>query len=200
MSEWILATHNQGKLREFITLVAPYAIALRSAGELGLPEPEETGDSFEANAALKAEAAAQASGKPALADDSGLVVPDLGGAPGIYSARWAGPGKDFGVAMQRIHDELAAQGDEMEGTPAYFVCVIAVARPGQPTLCFRGEAHGALTYPPRGTGGFGYNPVFVAEGHDKTFAEMDDDERYAITHRKVAFDAFVAWLQQEQAA
>jgi len=198
--EWVLATHNKGKLAEFAALVEPHALTLRSAGELGLPEPEETGDTFEANALLKAEAAMQAAGLPALSDDSGLVIPALGGAPGIYSARWAGPGKDFTVAMQRVNDELAAKGIATEGTPAYFVCVIAVARPGQPSLTFRGEVHGHLTYPPRGAGGFGYNPIFIATGETRTFAEMDDSSRHAITHRKQAFDAFLGWLAQEQAA
>lgn len=200
MSEWVLATHNPGKLREFVALVEPHAIRLRSANELGLPEPEETGDTFEANAILKAEAATAGSGLASIADDSGLVVPALDGAPGLYSARWAGPTKDFTIAMQRIHDELAAKGIAIEGTPAYFVCVIAVAQPGKPPITFRGEVHGRLTYPPRGANGFGYNPIFIADGHDQTFAEMDDPSRNAITHRKHAFDAFIAWLAEGKAA
>lgn len=200
MRIWVLASHNKGKLAEFNALTAPHAITLRSAAELGLPEPEETGDSFEANAALKAEAATHATAQHAIADDSGLVIPALDGAPGIYSARWAGESKDFRIAMQRVHDELAARGVPMEGAAAHFVCVIAVARPHAPTKLFRGEVHGHLTWPARGEKGFGYNPIFIASGESLTFAEMEDDLRYGITHRKRAFDAFVDWLAMEEAA
>src|ERR1700724_3593793 len=159
----VVASHNQGKVEEISTLLMPFRIAALSAASLGIPEPEETGDSFEANAALKAGAAAEASGLPALADDSGLVVPALGGAPGIYSARWAGAEKDFRSAMQRVQRELGeskSPGDRR----AHFVAVLALAWPpmdhGGEEARFRGEAHGHLIWPPRGERGFGYDPIF----------------------------------------
>src|SRR5258705_10819199 len=163
----VIASHNQGKVEEISALLMPLRIAALSAGSLGIPEPEETGDSFEANAALKARAAAEASGLPALADDSGLVVPALGGAPGIYSARWAGPTKDFRVAMERVQREL---GDKSR--QAHFVAVLALAWPPNQhwgeIATFRGEVHGRLTWPPRGERGFGYDPIFVPDGHTMT--------------------------------
>ncbi len=197
---WVLATHNQGKVREFAELLAPLAIRITTAGALGLPEPEETGDTFEANALLKAEAACAASGRVALADDSGVAIPALDGAPGIYSARWAGEHKDFAAAMARVADELAAKNVEVNGAPAYFVCVLAVARPGQPSLTFRGEVHGTLVYPPRGDKGFGYDPMFVPQGHDVTFGEMEGAAKHAISHRANALRLFTAWLDKEMAA
>ena len=179
----VIATHNSGKLREIAALLAPLGIETVGAGALGLPEPEETGDSFEANAELKARAAAQASGLPALADDSGLVVPALGGAPGIYAARWAGPEKDFARAMRRVEDGLAGKADRR----AHFVAVLSLAWPDGHVETFRGEAHGRLVWPPRGTRGFGYDPIFIHEGHDWTYGEMDPDEKHRISHRAVAF-------------
>jgi XTP/dITP diphosphohydrolase len=152
-----IATHNEGKRREIEDLLAPFGIEIVSAGALGLPEPEETGDSFETNAELKARAAAQASGLPALADDSGIVVNALGGAPGIYSARWAGPQRDFGLAMARVEMELAGNPDRR----AYFVAVLALAWPGGTIETWRGEVHGSLVWPPRGGNGFGYDPMSV---------------------------------------
>src|SRR5437868_10569530 len=149
----VIASHNPGKIDEIAALVAPFGIDAVSAESLRLQEPEETGDTFEANAELKAKAAAAASALPALADDSGLVIPALGGAPGIYSARWAGPGKDFRVAMERVHRELGAK-----DRGAHFVAVLAVAWPDGDIETFRGEAHGRLTWPPRGTRGSGYGP------------------------------------------
>lgn len=191
---WVLATHNQGKVREFASLLARLAIRIVTAGELGLPEPEETGDTFEANAILKAEAACAGSGRIALADDSGMAVEALDGAPGIYSARWAGPGKDFMHAMQRVADELDARGIAANGAKASFVCVLAVVRPGEAPLTFRGEVHGTLTFPPRGDKGFGYDPIFVPDGYDETFAEMDADHKHAISHRARAMALFSVWL------
>src|SRR5271168_1480331 len=141
----VIASHNPGKVEEIAALLAPFAVETIAAGSLGIPEPEETGDSFEANGALKARAAAEASGLPALADDSGLVVPALGGAPGIYSARWAGPAKDFGAAMEQVHREL---GDRDRS--AFFVAVLALAWPDGGIECFRGEVAGHLVWPPRG--------------------------------------------------
>jgi XTP/dITP diphosphohydrolase len=181
-SRLVIASHNPGKVEEIAALLAPFAIGAVSAGALGLPEPEETGDSFEANAALKARASAEAGGLPALADDSGLVVPALGGAPGIYSARWAGPAKDFRDAMARVHREL---GDRDRS--ASFVAVLALAWPDGGMELFRGEVAGHLVWPPRGERGFGYDPIFVPEGHTLTFGEMDSVEKHQISHRARAF-------------
>jgi XTP/dITP diphosphohydrolase len=189
----VVATHNQGKLREIEVLVAPFGMSVVSAGALGLPEPEETGDTFEANALLKAEAAAAASGLPALADDSGIAVDALGGAPGIYSARWAGPGKDFAAAMRKVEDKLQGLGATApEERKAHFVAVLALAYPDGGHDLFRGEVHGTLVYPPRGANGFGYDPMFVPNGHDVTFGEMDPAAKQAMSHRARAFALFAA--------
>ena len=182
----VIASHNQGKVEEITALLAPFAIGTVSAGTLGIAEPEETGHSFEANAALKARAAAGASGLPAIADDSGLVVAALGGAPGIYSARWAGPAKDFGVAMERVHREL---GDRDRG--ARFVAVLALAWPDGDLELFRGEVAGGLVWPPRGERGFGYDPMFVPEGGAETFGEMEPGQRIRANHRACAFAKLV---------
>jgi XTP/dITP diphosphohydrolase len=186
----VIATHNPGKLAELAELLAPFAVAAVSAGALGLPEPEETGDSFEANAALKAHAAAQAAGLPALADDSGLVVPALGGAPGIYSARWAGAERDFAPAMRRVQHEL---GDRDRS--AVFVAVLALAWPDGHLELFRGEVAGRLVWPPRGSRGFGYDPMFLpadggqdgGENAGETFGEMDPGQKHGLSHRARAF-------------
>jgi len=182
----VIASHNPGKVEEIATLLAPFAGETIAAGSLGIPEPEETGDSFEANAALKARAAAAASELPSLADDSGLVVPALSGAPGIYSARWAGPAKDFRVAMERVHREL---GDKNRN--ASFVAVLALAWPDGPTELFRGEVEGSLTWPPRGDRGFGYDPIFIPQGATLTFGEIDPVEKQRISHRARAFAKLV---------
>jgi XTP/dITP diphosphohydrolase len=182
----VIASHNPGKVEEISALLAPFAIDAVSAGALGIAEPEETGDSFEANAALKARAAAAASGLPAIADDSGLVVPALGGAPGIYSARWAGPAKDFRVAMQRVHREL---GDRDRS--ARFVAVLALAWPDGDLELFRGEVAGKLVWPPRGERGFGYDPIFVPEGSGATFGEIDPARKHCVSHRARAFAKLV---------
>jgi XTP/dITP diphosphohydrolase len=182
----VIASHNQGKVEEISALLMPFRIAALAAASLGIPEPEETGDSFEANAALKAGAAAQASGLPALADDSGLVVPALGGAPGIYSARWAGPTKDFRIAMARVHREL----DEQDRS-ALFVAVLALAWPDGDLELFRGEVAGALVWPPRGERGFGYDPMFVPEGRTETFGETEPAQKHRISHRARAFAKLV---------
>ncbi|HUB98130.1 MAG TPA: RdgB/HAM1 family non-canonical purine NTP pyrophosphatase [Stellaceae bacterium] len=181
-----LATHNSGKLVEIAALVEPFGIATRSAAALGIAEPEETGATFEENACLKAVTVAVASGLPALADDSGLVVPALGGAPGIYSARWAGPERDFGAAMRRIERELGAR-----DRAASFVAALALAWPDRHVECFRGEVHGRLAFPPRGARGFGYDPIFIAAGCRETFGEMEPVEKHAISHRAVAFRLLV---------
>jgi len=182
----VIASHNPGKVEEIAALLAPFRINAVAARELGIPEPEETGATFEANAALKARAAAEASGLPALADDSGLVVPALGGAPGIYSARWAGEAKDFRVAMERVHREL---GDK-ERT-ALFVAILALASPNGDAELFRGEVEGSLVWPPRGDRGFGYDPMFVPAGGSLTFGEMDPTEKHKISHRARAFAKLV---------
>jgi XTP/dITP diphosphohydrolase len=183
----VIASHNPGKIAEIDALLAPYRVEAVGAGALGLPEPEETGGTFEANAELKARAAAQASGLPALADDSGLVVPALDGAPGIYSARWAGPSKDFRIAMGRVHQELG-----QKDRRAHFVAVLALAWPDAEIATFRGEVHGHLTWPPRGERGFGYDPIFIPEGHAETFGEIDPDLKHRISHRARAFEKFAA--------
>jgi XTP/dITP diphosphohydrolase len=182
----VIASHNQGKVEEISALLAPFAIDAVSARVLGIAEPEETGDSFEANAALKAKAAADASGLPAIADDSGLVVPALGGTPGIYSARWAGPAKDFRVAMQRVHRELGDQ-----DRSARFVAVLALAWPDGDLELFRGEVAGEFVWPPRGERGFGYDPIFVPEGGVETFGEIDPARKHRISHRARAFAKLV---------
>ncbi|WP_300527651.1 RdgB/HAM1 family non-canonical purine NTP pyrophosphatase [Maricaulis sp.] len=184
---WVLASHNQGKIKELREILLSRAIDLKSAGELDLPEPEETETTFEGNAALKAQAACQATGLVCVADDSGLSVDALGGDPGIYSARWAGPDKDFAAAMTRVHEAL---GDKAR--TARFVCVIAVARPGEPVRTYRGEVVGEIAWPPRGTDGFGYDPVFQPEGETRTFAQMTSAEKRSMSHRARALAAMTA--------
>jgi len=186
-SEIIIATHNAGKVREIGALLAPYGMTCLSAGELGLPEPEETGATFIENAKIKALAAAQASGKPALADDSGLVVSALGGAPGVYSARWAGPDKDFSLAMKRVEEAL----NDSPDTSAAFICALCLAWPDGETACFEGRVDGHLVFPPRGEKGFGYDPIFVPDGYEHSFAEMEAAEKQAISHRAKAFAELV---------
>ena len=179
----VIATHNPGKRNEIAALLAPFAVEVIGAAELGLPEPEETGPTFEANAALKALAAASASALPALADDSGLVVPALDGAPGIYSARWAGPDRNFARAMALVEERLAGKADRR----AMFVAVLALAWPDGHVESFRGEAHGTLVFPPRGSRGFGYDPIFLPDGGRLTFGEMAPGEKHTISHRADAF-------------
>lgn len=196
----IIASHNKGKISEIAELLAPLNISVSSASEHDLPEPEETGSTFEANAALKAEAACEATNLPCLADDSGLAVPALDGAPGIYSARWGGPEKDFNMAMKRVQSELEAKGESAEGAAAYFVCNLALALPGKATQHFEGQVHGTLTFPARGDKGFGYDPIFIAEGDSITFAEMDPAKKHAISHRAVAFRALYEALANQSSA
>jgi XTP/dITP diphosphohydrolase len=182
----VLASHNRGKLREIAALMRPFGVETLSAAAVGLPEPEETGATSEANAALKARAAA-AAGLPALADDSGLAVPALDGAPGIFSARWAGAGKDFRVAMAKVEARLAGQADRR----GFFVAVLALAWPDGHIESFRGEVHGTLVWPPRGDKGFGYDPIFLAAGETETFGEMPPAKKHAMSHRAVAFRRLV---------
>lgn len=184
----IIASHNKGKLVEIADLIRPFGVEAVSAGALGLPEPEETGSTFEANAALKAHASARGAKLPALADDSGVAVAALHGDPGIYSARWAGPTKDFAIAMRKVEDALAGKTDRR----ASFVAVLALAWPDGHLEHFRGEVHGTLVWPPRGDKGFGYDPMFVPDGHNMTFGEMEPAAKHAISHRARAFEKLVA--------
>ena len=189
----VIATHNAGKLREMRELLAPYGIEAVSAGELGLAEPDETGADFPSNALIKAQAAAQGAGLPALADDSGLCVEALGGAPGIFSARWAGESKDFTAAMARIEHEAAKSGSPSRR--AHFVSALAVAWPDGETTTVEGKVFGELTFPTRGQKGFGYDPCFTPDGHSRTFGEMTSEEKHgipadgsqALSHRARAF-------------
>jgi XTP/dITP diphosphohydrolase len=190
-SRLVLASHNPGKVREISALLAPLGVAVESAGALGLPEPEETEDTFVGNAALKARAAALASGHFALADDSGLEVSALGGAPGVVSARWAGPDKDFSVAMARVERELAAISGADDA--ARFVCVLALATPEGEVSTFEGELRGRVSFPPRGANGFGYDPIFVPDGYDLTCGELAPEEKHRISHRAMAFQKLLAF-------
>jgi XTP/dITP diphosphohydrolase len=185
-SHLVVASHNEGKVREIKALLGPHGILPVSAGSLGLPEPIEDGTTFAVNAKIKAVASATGSGHAALADDSGLCVEALDGAPGIYSARWAGPSKDFRIAMNRIHDELRHKG--LTTSRAKFVCALCVAQPSGEMQVFEGEVHGHLAFPPRGDRGFGYDPIFIADGMDQTFAEIDPARKHAISHRAKAFE------------
>ena len=187
-TQLVVASHNPGKIREIDDLLRPFDVAPVSAGELGLPEPVEDGLTFEANAVLKAAAAALRSGLPALSDDSGLTVTALDGAPGIYSARWAGPDKDFGHAMQRVRDEVAGNADR----GAKFVCALALAWPDGHVEVFEGAVAGDLVWPPRGGCGFGYDPMFLPHGFTETFGEMDQTRKHEISHRADAFRQLVA--------
>ncbi len=197
----VIASHNKGKLREIGVLVAPFGMEAISAGELGLPEPEETGTTFADNALIKARSAA-ASGLPALADDSGLEVAALGGRPGVYTADWAErqrfegeagkewAGRDWYMAMGKVEGMLAAMGPDVDRS-ASFVCTLALVWPDGEELVVEGRAHGSLTWPPRGALGFGYDPVFVANGMDQTYAEIDPEYKHAISHRADAFAKLV---------
>jgi XTP/dITP diphosphohydrolase len=190
----VIATHNAGKLGEMRELLAPYGVEAVSAGELGLAEPEETGASFAANALIKAQAASKAANLPAFADDSGLCVEALDGAPGIHSARWAGPDKDFSAAMARIEREANASGTQPPWR-TWFVSALCVAWPDGHVEEFEGRVDGVLVFPPRGTAGFGYDPIFRPDGHVRTFGEMISEEKHglppdgslALSHRARAF-------------
>jgi XTP/dITP diphosphohydrolase len=183
----VIASHNKGKVREIALLLGDYVAHFPSAGELGLPEPEETETTFIGNAELKAVAAAKASALPSLADDSGLVVPALDGAPGIYSARWAGENKDFDLAMRRVETELGNRDPS-----AYFVCALSIAWPDGHVESCEGRVYGRLVFPGRGDRGFGYDPIFIPDGHTTTFAEMDPEDKHRMSHRADAFAQLVA--------
>lgn len=187
----VIASHNEGKVREIGELLVPYGIETVSAKALGLPEPEETGTTFVANAELKARAAADLSGLPALADDSGLCVDALGGEPGIFSARWAGEPRDFHEAMRRVEAAIAASGPA-PSRDAHFVCALALAWPDGHVEWFEGRVDGTLVWPPRGNRGFGYDAMFLPIGGDQTFGEIDPAAKHAISHRADAFRQLVA--------
>ena len=182
-SRLVIATHNSGKLAEIAVLLAPHGLEAASAGALGLAEPEETAPDFVGNARIKALAAAHGSGLPALADDSGFCVAALGGAPGVFSARWAGPGKDFAPAMARVNAELGTSTDRR----AWFTAALCLAWPDGETATFLGRVEGSAIWPPRGTRGFGYDPIFLPDGATETFGEMAPDAKEAISHRARAF-------------
>jgi XTP/dITP diphosphohydrolase len=184
----VIASHNAGKLGEIADLVAPFGVATVPASDLGLAAPAETGATFRANAELKALAAAEGAGLPALADDSGLVVSVLGGAPGIRSARWAGPERDFNTAMARVEEELGDSADRS----AYFLCALTLAWPDGHRETFEGRADGTLVWPPRGSRGFGYDPIFLPDGETLAFGEMAPARKHAMSHRARAFARLVA--------
>ena len=187
-SRLVLASHNAGKLAEFSALVEPLGVSLVSAGSLGLAEPEETASDFVGNARLKATLAAKAAGLPALADDSGFCVAALGGAPGLYSARWAGPDRDFLFAMQRVQRECAADPDRR----AWFVCALCLAWPDGETASFLGRVEGRMVWPPRGDRGFGYDPMFAPLGGPLSYGEMAPEEKHATSHRARAMAQLAA--------
>ena len=197
----VIASHNRGKIREIQDLLEPFGFDVQSAADLDLADPEETGETFAENAVIKAEASCRACRLPALADDSGLAVKALGGAPGIHSARWAGTGRDFGQAMRNIEEKLqAAAATTAEKRRAHFFCVLALALPEAETVTFTGTADGTLVWPPKGEKGFGYDPIFLPDGHERTFGEMSAAEKHGwspdgppgLSHRARAFAAFAA--------
>jgi XTP/dITP diphosphohydrolase len=192
----VIASHNPGKVREIDDLLRPFGIETVGAAALGLAEPEETGTTFAANAELKARAAANAAKLPALADDSGLAVAALGGDPGIYSARWAGPKKDFSLAMRKVEDALKGK----SGRCATFVAALALAWPDGACDVFEGTVEGTLVWPPRGEKGFGYDPVFVPLGHTITFGEMDPAKKHTMSHRARAFAKLIKAWESEKAS
>jgi XTP/dITP diphosphohydrolase len=209
----VVASHNPGKVREIVDLLAPFGIPVTSAAELKLAEPEETGATFEENAVLKARTAAIASGLLALADDSGLAVDALGGGPGLYSARWAGPEKDFAAAMRNVEDRLQVEGATTpDRRRAHFISVLALAAADGECETFLGQVDGTLVWPPRGDQGFGYDPIFLPDGYSRTFGEMSAEEKHgwrpggasveekeALSHRARAFRAFAARFLSEPA-
>ena len=185
VEEWVLASHNEGKVRELDRLFHDLPVALRSAATLSLPEPDETGDTFEANAALKAIAAASAAGLPAVADDSGVEVLALGGEPGIHTGRWAGPDRDFDIARRRVQECLAELGPDVSRRARY-VCVLCVAWPDGRTRLFRGDTHGVLVWPIRGDLGHGFEPMFLPDGYAITYGEMTPEHRSRVNARAQA--------------
>ena len=197
MDTLLIATHNQGKVREFEDMLAPLGIALKSAADFDLPEPEETGATFTDNALLKARAGCKAAGLPTLADDSGFCVNALNGDPGIYSARWAQTdrGRDFNVAMQKVQDQMG----DVEDRSAYFVAVLALVYPDGWEEIFEGRIEGRTVWPPRGNKGFGYDPIFVPDGHNITFGEMESADKHKMSHRALAVRKLIDYLREKNA-
>ena len=188
----VVASHNAGKIREILDLMRPFGVDVISAGDLGVSEPEETETTFAGNARLKALHSARATGLPALSDDSGLEVAALDGSPGIYSARWAGPSKDFADAMRKVHGHCEDRGAwQGAGPRANFTAALCIAWPDAITRVFEGRVHGTLVWPPRGTLGFGYDPMFLADGERETFGELQPDRKHAISHRARSFHLLV---------
>ncbi len=185
----VVASHNEGKVHEICDLLTPFKIEVLSARELDLPEPIESGATFADNAKIKALSAAHSSSLPALADDSGLCVPDLGGAPGIYSARWAGTDKNFNAAMEKVHSDLDGQG--ITEARAHFWCSLCLGWPDGHVDVFEGQVHGTLVWPPRGRKGFGYDPMFLPDGESQTFGEMDPVRKHGLSHRARAFESLI---------
>lgn len=193
----VIASHNNGKIKEIVDLIATLGLQVISAGELGIEEPEETGLTFAENASLKARNTTEKTGLPALADDSGLVIPALDGSPGIYSARWA-ENKDFSVAFERIKKELSEKNiADANGISAYFICVLCLSLPRGQEHIFEGRIDGSLRFPAKGEKGFGYDPIFIPEGYEITFAEMEAKEKHAISHRAKAFEKFLQYLKKQ---
>ncbi len=190
----VIASHNQGKVREISHLLSEFKYQVLSCGDLGVTEPEETGLTFADNSLLKARHTSEKLGLVALADDSGLAVDVLDGAPGIYSARWGGESKDFNAAMQKVKDEIESKGLEAEGQAARFICSLCMYYPDGEFHHFDGVVRGRLTFPPRLGGGFGYDPIFIPHGYIITFSEMDDDRKNLISHRARAFQLFKSYI------
>lgn len=197
MKTLVIASHNKGKIDEFRTMLAGLVDELQSAGDVNLPEPEETETTFVGNAILKARAACAATGLPCLADDSGMSVDALGGDPGVYSARWAGETKDFAMAMGKVNDGL---GGDANGKAAHFTAVLALALPDGSVETFEGIINGKLVWPMRGDKGFGYDPMFVPNGYDITFGEMDAAQKHEISHRAIAVEKFLSYMKAKKAA
>ena len=196
----VIASHNAGKIREIEALLAPLDIRVASAADYGVPAPEETGATFRENARLKSHFCAKHTGLPSLSDDSGLAIDALDGAPGIYSARWAGANNDFAAAMEKIHRELHARSIPNHAWQAQFVCVLSLCNARGESVEFEGRVLGHLTFPPCGSNGFGYDPIFIPEGETRSFGEMPADEKHAISHRADAFGQLMAYLKESEKA
>lgn len=197
LQKLVIASHNNGKVKEIVDLISTLGLQVISAADMGVDEPEETGVTFAENASLKARNTTEKTGMPALADDSGLVIPALDGSPGIYSARWA-ENKNFSLAFERIKKELAEKNIiDANGIPAHFICVLCLSLPNGEEHIFEGRVDGTLTFPEKGEKGFGYDPIFTPEGYEITFAEMEAREKHAISHRAKAFEKFLHYLKKD---
>ena len=189
----IIASHNAEKIKEIATLLAPFSLQIKCASDFSLNDPKETEQTFEGNALIKARYVFEQTGLPSLADDSGLVIPSLGGAPGIYSARWGGPNRDFNLAAEKIKKQLPPNHDPY----AYFVCVLALVLPNKTTQTFEGRCEGHIQFPGKGYNGHGYDPIFVPKGYTQTFAEMDTIQKNTISHRAQAFEKLITFMSEQ---